>query len=387
MSGRLVCGAFIPRDENDRYGVLNQVVWHVRAVGWLLTTTRIVKDTTAPFWMQKGHFLDTVPQISSLKHHQPSNKILITSRDPGEDGGLYSLTFDSLDPYSPPPDGTSPPGWDLRRSNITHLHGWPRQGKSRAPVANTCTPAPASNNNLICVVGTSRGLGCFSGNGKMLWLDNLSPPPPNLKAGPTPASDVLSVDFLPRNPQVLVAGVRGSRRICLGDLRQNAREWDWMVHRSSPAHVRCLSEHHVLAAGPNHSMSIYDLRFRYRETYRDHPLVVFPEFKNDEQIHFGLDVDTSLGVVAAADCQPPGYSRQGMSVFSLETGKRLNVPALRDIDPASPPKALVFQTLPGETNASLFVGSVGGQVKKYSFGGNLDEWTGERFGPPAFETK
>lgn len=332
--------------------------------------------------MQKGHFLKVIPQISSLKYHQPSDKILITSRNPGDDGGIYSLTFDSSDTTP------SPPGWDLRRPKLTHLHNWSRQGKSGGRVANTCTPAPASNSNLLCVIGTSRGLGCFSGNGLMLWLENLSSMPPRARAASSTqrASDVLSVDFLPHNPQVVVAGVRGPRKICLADLRQNAREWEWMVHRSSPAHVRCLDEHHVLAAGPNNSMSIYDLRFRHREVCRNKPVVVFPEFRNDEQIHFGLDVDVSLGVVAAADCHPRGYGRHGMGIFSLRTGRRLAVPALRDVDAAfPPPNALVFHTLPGEINASLFVGSSGGRVKKYSFGGDLDEWTGERFDPPVLK--
>jgi hypothetical protein len=180
-----------------------------------------------------------------------------------------------------------------------------------------------------------------------------------------------------------VAGIRGSRKICLADLRQNSREWEWMIHRSSPAHVRCLDEHHVLAAGPNHSMSIYDLRFRYRETSRNKPLVVFPEFKNVEQIHFGLDIDTSLGVVATGDTFSRPSGRQTVSIFSLETGRRLRVPALEKADPGLAAKALMFQTLPRETNASLFVGGASGQIHKYSFGGDLDEWTGERFDPPA----
>jgi len=337
--------------------------------------------------MQEGHYLELVPQVSSLKYHEPSSKLLVTSRDPGVAGGIYSLTFDSTAPALPAPDGTSPPGWDLRRPNLTHMHNWSRQRNSKGRVANTCAPAPAANSSLICVVGTSRGLGCYSSNGTMLWLENLSSVPPHLKAGPPPASDILSIDFLPNNPQTVLAGLRGSRKICLADLRQNAREWEWIVHRSSPAHVRCLSEHHVLAAGPNHSMSIYDLRFRFRETSRNRPVVIFPEYRNDVQIHFGLDVDTSLGVVAAANHPPPmGPMGQGMSIFSLETGKRLDVPAVRHVVQDSPPNALVFHTLPREPNASLFVSraGVGCVVEKFSLGGDHDEWTGENFGPLAF---
>ncbi|OIW27573.1 hypothetical protein CONLIGDRAFT_440109 [Coniochaeta ligniaria NRRL 30616] len=351
-----ICGAYIPRDEHDR------IVW----------------DNTAPFRMQGNHYHQgRVPQISSLRYHQPSNTILMTSREPGSRGGLYSLS-----PTLSESKDTSIPAWNLEQPNWRHLHSWPEQGKSRWRIANTCAPAPAANSNLICVIGTSRGLGCFSGNGRMLWLHNLSYVPRHLKAGSPPSSDILSVDFLPCNPQVVVTGIRGSRRICLADLRQSSREWEWMTHRSSPAHVRCLDEHRVLAAGPDNSMSIYDLRFRYSETLRNKPLVVFPDFKNAEQIHFGLDIDASLGVVATGNPFSKVSGRPTISIFSLETGRRLKVPALEKADPALAAKALMFQTLPGETNASLFVGGTSGQIHKYSFGGDIDEWTGERFDPP-----
>lgn len=217
----------------------------------------------------------------------------------------------------------------------------------------------------------------------MTWLENPFSVPPHTKGSSAPSSDILSVDFMPCNPQVVVAGVRGSRKICLADLRQNSREWEWMRHRSSPAHVRCLDDQHVLAAGPSNSMSIYDLRYRFRETLRNKPLVIFPDFKNVEHIHFGLDVDTSLGVVATADPFSLASGRHTISIFSLETGRKLKVPGLEKANPGLATKALMFQTLPRETNASLFVGGASGQVHKYSFGGNLDEWTGERFDPPA----
>jgi hypothetical protein len=133
-------------------------------------------------------------------------------------------------------------------------------------------------------------------------------------------------------------------------------------------------------------MSIYDLRFRHREHHKNIPIVTFPEYQNAEQIHFALDVDISLGVVATSASHGTvagGNNRRTMSVFSLETGKRLEVPALcGDVAPARPPGAIVFHTLAGETTASLFVSGPARSVLKYSFGGNLDEWTGERFHPP-----
>lgn len=193
-------------------------------------------------------------------------------------------------------------------------------------------------------------------------------------------SDVLSVDFFPHNPQAVVAGIRGSRKICIADLRQRSTEWEWVVHRSSPAHVRCLSEHHVLAAGPNHSMSIYDLRFRHRDKSRNMPIVTFPEFKNAERIHFGFDVDTKLGIVATSTSSQDANSRT-TDVFSLKTGRKLRVPALdKENELGHGGLGLMFQTLPREENASLFVS--GEQViYKYSLTGAIDEWTGEVFEP------
>lgn len=318
----------------------------------------------------------------------------MTSRMPGREGGLYAWrpVSSRLDP--------SNLGWvlkwDLVESavqDLQQLHIF--SGKYHGAVANACAPAPAAASNLVCVVGTSRGLGSFSTSGQMLWLDPSAAAAPQqsnaISGSAPPSSDILSVDFLPGSPHIVAAGVRGSRRILLADLRQKPQEWEWMVHRSSPAHVRCLDEHRVLAAGPNNSMSIYDIRFRRscrgREgTLRNTPVVTFPEYKNAEDVHFGLDVNTSLGVVATGDPSAVAAGRQVVNVFSLKTGRKLAVPALgnarRSTDPDPGAEALMFQTMPGEINASLFVGGESGQILKYSFGGDIDEWTGERFDPP-----
>ncbi|KAB5582683.1 hypothetical protein GE09DRAFT_1211319 [Coniochaeta sp. 2T2.1] len=343
--------AYLPRDEYDR------VIW----------------DPTQPFDTQRPSHLASVSQISSMKYSHKSNSVLITSREPGNEGGIYSLLHRTWN------SGHSGP-------NLSHLHSWPATGKFARRQANTCAPAPAANSNLVCVVGTGRGLGCLTTAGQMLWVEEppgAGPSPRPKKGQPAVSSDILSLDFLLGSPQVVLAGARGSRRICIADLRQRGREWEWLVHRSPPAHVRCLGEHHVLAAGPSSSMSVYDLRFRFRETYRNSPLVTFPEFRNWEKMHFGLDVDTSLGVVATADCPSrkmgaAGGGHHTVSIFSLETGKRLEAPGLENpAETGNGAKSLVFHRLPGETNASLFVGGGRGAVVKYSFGGNVDEWNGD----------
>ncbi|KAB5585888.1 hypothetical protein GE09DRAFT_1210474 [Coniochaeta sp. 2T2.1] len=336
--------AYLPRDEYDR------VIW----------------DPTQPFDIQRPSHLASVPQISSMKYSAKRNLLIITSRALGNEGGIYYL---------------SEAMWNSNEadSSLSHFHSWPATGKFARRQANTCAPAPAANSNLFCVVGTGKGLGCATTTGQMLWVEEpgAGAPPQRKKGGNQASSDILSLDFLPDSPQVVLAGARGSRRICIADLRQRGREWEWLVHRSPPAHVRCLGEHHVLAAGPSNSMSVYDLRFRFRETYRNAPLVTFPEFRNWEKMHFGLDVDTSLGVVATADCPSRG-GHQTVSIFSLETGKRLETPGLENpTETGNGAKSLVFHRLPGETNASMFVGGGRGAVVKYSFGGDVDEWNGD----------
>lgn len=237
-------------------------------------------------------------------------------------------------------------------------------------IANTSAPAPASASGVLCVVGTDRGLLKLTSAGKYEW----SIPVTNGKPG---HSDVLSVDFLPQNPDVVVAGMRGSRKVALADTRAPHAQWDHVHHPSAAAHLRCLNEYHVLVAGPRSAMSIYDIRYRKEKPRGNRPIVIFPEFHNRENIHFGFDVDVGLGIAAVADGNYVS-EKAGVGLYSLKTGKRLDVPALEGVRGSGVTKSLMFQTLPGEDNPSLFV-SGKSKVHKYSFGDNVDEWDGEVF--------
>jgi hypothetical protein len=323
-------------------------------------------DITQPINKKRSFHRGGIPQTSSLKYYQSTQKILISSRHTGEYGGVYCMSLDLSDYYR----HNGSPEWRIRLPR----NQYNRSSSKIETVTNTCAAAPVSSGSLVGVAGTSRGLCALRSNGKVDWLQNgegLEPP----------KDDVLSADFMPRHPDIVLAGVRSSFKILIADLRTPSAEWESVPHLSSPAQVRCLNEHQVLAAGPRSAMSIYDLRFSHHDTAHNKPVVVFPAFKNEEAVHFGLDVDTTLGIVATTSgherLQPASPT---VKLFSLETGRRLKLPAALDaLNPVLEARCLMFQTLPQETNPSLFIGGKLSKVHKFSFGGGHDEWTGEEF--------
>lgn len=230
--------------------------------------------------------------------------------------------------------------------------------------------------------------------------------------------EIFSLDFHGKNPaDVIIAGGQ-SRNICLIDTRCPAREWmaSYIQHTSSVAHVKSISEYHILAAGPMNSMAIYDVRFdRYCNTpdtvrcdnyhryphsrdsssslesaqgetsdeggtvgrarmempvKRTMPVVQFPEYKNGPYLmQIGFDVlhgrdNSGVGIVAAA------HDNGTVGLYSLKSGRKLRSPAtdaIRLPGTGNIVKSLMFQTLPGDVHPSLFVGQ-GSLIKKYSFG-------------------
>lgn len=221
-------------------------------------------------------------------------------------------------------------------------------------VVNTCTPAPASS-NLACLIGTNHGIMRLFNNGELRCLTGrLS----------RQANDIFSMDFSTNNHQVFFAGGRHDH-VWQVDIRTTTKEWDWFRHRSSIAHVKAINEHHVLAAGPKNGMSIYDVR--YSSKRHTAALLRFPEYKNEAHLHIGLDVSTSMGVVAAA--QDDGT----VAVFSLRSGKKVKGAAVNRIQADGVVKVMQFQTMPRESMPSLFAG-VGPYLQKFSFGTDGDEW-------------
>lgn len=243
----------------------------------------------------------------------------------------------------------------------------PRPGQPLA--TNTCAPAPVEANNLLAVVGSNQGILQLSTNGRLTFINHAP-----LSTGHEP-NEVLSLSFLPKNPNIIFAGAR-TNKISIIDLRAPETESGWIRHKSAVAHVHGINEHQVLAAGPKSAMSIYDLRFTQGNRMRNMPVVRFPEYRNTASIHIGLDVDTRLGIVAAASEDRAQAQDGRVYLYSLESGKRLDCPALTQVRAGRVLKAVVFQTMPREEHASLFVG-VGQTIQKFSFGERFDEWTGE----------
>ena len=224
--------------------------------------------------------------------------------------------------------------------------------KYRRHRTNTCTPAPA-NSDLIYLLGTSREILGLRREGP---LECIMPPE---SEDDDRAFDTFSIDFKPHDVNTFFAGGRYSR-LWMIDLRCPPDEWDWWQPRSPAiAHVKALNEHHVLAAGIKSEMCIYDVRFQKKETTQ--PIVKFYDYKNEEHLDIGLDVNRSAGVVAAA------HDDGKVAVYSLHSGHRLKAGDVDGIAADGPVKSMMFQTMPREKEASLFVGA-GPYIQKYSFG-------------------
>lgn len=269
----------------------------------------------------------------------------------------------------------------------------------------TTLRAAPPNSRLTGILGTNRGLISFQDD-ELEWINTSSSPQlsvhqnnPNGHSrfrvnNPPWEREILSVDFLPSNSsEVVLAGTR-SGHICLLDLREPLVRPKTIRHSSATAHVRAVGGYTILAAGPNHSMALYDLRFSKLFASQNHqpqvshtlggakgknpaaktfqnwnstlPIVTFPGYRNEGHIHIGLDVldagcYSSHGAVAAA------HDDGTVGVYSLRDGARMDSP--EGVDTIRAPdvvRCLQWQTLVGEKHPSLFVGE-GPKVVKYSF--------------------
>ncbi|KAL7933395.1 hypothetical protein V8C35DRAFT_304245 [Trichoderma chlorosporum] len=305
------------------------------------------------------------PQMSSIKYHQPTNKVLLTSKQQGE--GLSLVVF------TPPMDDTPDAGlhWilgeiDSYRNIIydfTHNANWG---------VNQSTPAPASS-DLLCVVGTSKGIQRIHLNETPSWITQTEIPPnygvdakidyPG-RRGYIGPQEIFSQDFQIGNHNVLFAGGR-QPRLWITDLRAPDAGWSYVKHGSSIAHVRSINTHQVLVAGLRNRMSMYDMRFIRPETKgpggqtASSPILEFPDYKNEPYFHIGWDVSTELNLVASA--QDDGT----VKLFSLSSGRVVRSgKALDGLRTGNPVKAMMFQTLPGEHSPSLYMAK-GPFLKKF----------------------
>ncbi|KAL3959825.1 hypothetical protein ACCO45_004942 [Purpureocillium lilacinum] len=302
-------GSYISTDDNDR----------------------ITFDRDRPGTLERGPSFRTemirCPQMSSIKYHKPSHKILLTSREPDHSCGLYFFS----PPLSPPDDPR--PHWLLGEKHagpggvgppLRHRH------QRRHP------PRPLQRDH---------------------GLDRAAEPPKGLHL----PQEIFDQDFQHGNHNILLAGGR-QPRLWMTDLRTPESDWSWTRHASSIAHLRSVNEHQILVAGLQNSMALYDMRFFGRRPNGISPLLDFPAYRNAAHFHTGWDVSPSLGVAAAA--QDDGTVR----LFSLRSGRALRRPAMdRAARTDTPVRALMFQQMPWEKTPSLFVGE-GPSLRKYSFG-------------------
>ncbi|UKZ81986.1 hypothetical protein TrVFT333_009767 [Trichoderma virens FT-333] len=342
----LLMGIYIETDENEN----------------LKTRSASIRQSGKPHYE-----MIYCPQMSSIKYHQPTNKVLLTSKQYGENRSLCVFT---------PPMETSPDlglHWALGEIN-SYRNIMNDFSQNWNWGVNQSTPAPASS-NLLCVVGTNKGIQRIHLNETPSWITQTATPPnyghdaridyPGRRTyfGP---QEIFSQDFQVGNHNILLAGGR-QHRLWITDLRAPAAGWSFVKYGSSIAHVRSINSHQVLVAGLQNRMSMYDMRY-FRSDKKgprglttSSPLLEFPDYKNESYFQIGWDVSTELNLVASA--QDNGT----VKLFSLSSGRAVRSgKALESLRTGNPVKAMMFQTLPGEKLPSLYVAE-GLFLKKFGF--------------------
>ncbi|KAH7320926.1 hypothetical protein B0I35DRAFT_450538 [Stachybotrys elegans] len=223
-------------------------------------------------------------------------------------------------------------------------------------IVHQSTPAPPSS-DLLCVIGTNAGILRVRSNETVSWATPYQSAPKTMLPRPR---EIFDLDFKSGDHNVLLAGGR-QPRVWITDFRTSEAEWRFIRHASSVAHLRSVNEHHVLVAGLQNSMDLYDMRFFGQGSNGARPLLTFPDYRNAAHFRTGFDVCPELNVVASA--QDNGT----VKLFSLRTGCALRSPDLQSIHTDTPIRALMFQRFPREKLPSLFIG-VGAELKKFTFG-------------------
>jgi hypothetical protein len=174
---------------------------------------------------------------------------------------------------------------------------------------------------------------------------------------------ILDIAWDPDNRFILYGGTR-SGSLWMADTRTAAAQPINLSHGGPISHVRPLRRRcggggqEVLLAGPLSKMAVYDTRFARplsshngspATTY--HPLVQFPDFSNLERLHFGLDVEPGLGIVAAA------HDDGTVAVYSLRTGRKLRGGEVGNIGSGDPVRSVQFARSAADAQASLWVGA------------------------------
>ncbi|KAI1083834.1 hypothetical protein F5B20DRAFT_525569 [Whalleya microplaca] len=348
--------SYIPRDSSGR------------------VHRRLIENYVTPSHHVSPYRELAVPQISDIKYHERSRKILVTSRSPSSEVSMWSFNPKVTKPHDPRPH------WLIGHNGISLYLNMKASGDIGFSdyAANTVAPAP-NGSNLICMVGTSRGLVSWDPSGPMRFASPWGPR--QYYMGPDAFRDIFAVEFARNQRDVVLFGGRPGK-LFVGDMRVRADKWDSLALPGSITHIRSVSENQALVAGLFNKLAMYDLRFAVKRYVKpigasddengdlvkmqyanaSAPVLVFPEYRNLAHINIGFDYDPSTGVVAAA------HDDGKVKLYSSRTGHSLRS---RDVDNISstrgPIRSIQFQTFPGDRTPTLFVGE-NSNINAYSFG-------------------
>ncbi|KAK7748075.1 hypothetical protein SLS53_001327 [Cytospora paraplurivora] len=380
-----VIGKYIPTDKNDQIN---------------FAITDEMRASNLGDMRAEAIHLD---EITSMAYHKSSNSVIIAALSPsGSNGAIQSQVCifhprpsegliedrDSLWYYRQEFGGRKP-AWLLGACEHRLLFTSPVRGLTINSVRTFSKSPPGHLDGLLA---TSHGIMRLDGDNGTEDLRWVTPEVLGRNYNHNMPRHVFSVDYHPSSPgHVFYAGCRDGRihRIDMRVPLRHDSDWDWWRHRSAVAHVRCLDDNQILAAGPINAMAIYDVRWGSRRGPRSggnsaqeasQPVVRFPGYKNNAHVKIGLDVTHDVGGVGGLGCGgvvAAGLDDGTVGVFSLRTGRRLGA---GDVDDARKlrataggvVKAIQFEKMPWERETSLFVG-VGDVVKKFSFGVDDDE--------------
>ncbi|KAI1117417.1 hypothetical protein F5Y14DRAFT_402524 [Nemania sp. NC0429] len=307
-----------------------------------------------------------IPQISDVQYHAPSNRMLITSRQPFDGAAPNSLwafhpRIDDADEDPLRPLWRLPsysPFTNLLRGRATTAHN--------SFEAHCVAPAPDSSSSL-CMVGTSRGVvQCHPDAPSRDWLAPQSAPGRDLL---DLFRDIFAIDYHPHQSDVVFRFGGRPGALFTADTRTPCTTWSHLRLPSTITRLRCLDGgNQVLVAGLENQLGVYDLRFarssrgtggdagdkididagkrsRRKRSQHNHfnhnhnvsprnspkggggsiaiaqPVIRFERYRNAAHVDIGFAYDEATGIVAAAHDDVPGT----VALYSVRTGSRLRV--------------------------------------------------------------
>jgi hypothetical protein len=246
---------------------------------------------------------------------------------------------------------------------------------------NIIVPGPDTDEDILCAVGSNRGILQWKGEHYYPLGGSLSWKAPGIHDRlmvDNAFNDIFALDFR-RNTRGVIFGGGRPGRCFIADSRVRDLDWLSFRHGTSITHIKSLNEWHLLISGTQHMMRIYDIRMvkghsRIVSKWKcrtspgpdaDRSITSFPEYTNNAWNKIGLAVDIDAGIVATA------HDDGKVAIHSLESGHRLRSPAVdriqADLDARGPIKVLQFEKMKGDSHSSLFA-AVGSHMKMYSLG-------------------